>query len=176
MTTQSWRRRTTGRVAFGTDDGRGVECEEVGHRRSREIVRGQEGVGQRIASRRVAPDGRSVARNPRVRAAPDGIARTASARIHGRRRRPARATGRRRSNARAHTTAHSAHKVKPYETFSTLHPVTTRPSSTSAAHHRKPQARHTQSRLLPGCIAPHSNRHQAFGNPLVDGPTKKKPA
>jgi|SRR5579875_92340 len=30
-------------------------------------------------------------------------------------------------------TPHSAHRPRPYETFSTLHPVTTRPSSTSAA-------------------------------------------
>ncbi|EUA07070.1 hypothetical protein I553_0407 [Mycobacterium xenopi 4042] len=34
---------------------------------------------------------------------------------------------------RALTTPHSAQRPRPYETFSTLHPVTTRPSSTSAA-------------------------------------------
>src|SRR5690606_32910564 len=33
----------------------------------------------------------------------------------------------------ADTTAHSAQSPTPYEAFSTLHPVTTRPSSTSAA-------------------------------------------
>ena len=33
----------------------------------------------------------------------------------------------------ADTTPHSAHKASPYEAFSTLQPVTTRPSSVSAA-------------------------------------------
>src|SRR5690606_28411757 len=47
------------------------------------------------------------------------------------------ATSRGRSDApgpySADTTAHSAQSPTPYEAFSTLHPVTTRPSSTSAA-------------------------------------------
>src|SRR4029453_7109894 len=34
---------------------------------------------------------------------------------------------------KAHTTAHSAQRPRPYETFSTLQPTTTRPSSTRAA-------------------------------------------
>jgi hypothetical protein len=31
------------------------------------------------------------------------------------------------------TTPHSAHNVRPYDAFSTLHPTTMRPSSTNAA-------------------------------------------
>ena len=49
---------------------------------------------------------------------------------------PTQATATRRPppvRARSLTMPHSAHRPRPYEAFSTLHPVTSRPSSTSPA-------------------------------------------
>ena len=54
------------------------------------------------------------------------------ARSRRRRTRP-RPAGRRPIACSADTSPHSAHSVRPYDAFSTLQPVTMRPSSTSAA-------------------------------------------
>ena len=119
-------------VALGPDDRRRVEC-ELGHGVSRpaavapgQIVRARtrRAAGRPAAAARA--DGRSASPGRRAPAAPAGTARTASA---------ARPSASTHDSAisrppplecRAQTTAHSAQRPRPYETFSTLQPATIR--------------------------------------------------
>ena len=94
---------------------------------------GPKASGSSSPSGRGPADGRSAAPVRRAPAAPADSVRTASTA------RPPRPHTTSASNlppppeCRAQTTAHSAQRPRPYETFSTLQPATIRPSSTSAA-------------------------------------------
>ena len=123
-------------VALGPDDRRRVECEVcvTAFRLPRARSSGPNASGSSSPSGR-GPAGWSISisgppcSSSTCRHRPHGISRLA-------RRRPHRTSAISRpppAECRAQTTAHSAQRPRPYETFSTLQPATIRPSSTSAA-------------------------------------------
>ena len=121
-------------IALGPDHGRRVEC-EAGQETSpaSRASRRQKASGSRSSSRR-GPAGWSISNSgppcskSSCRHRPHGVSGEPCASTH------ASATSRPPPvECSAETTPHSAQRERPYETFSTLHPVTTRPSSTSAA-------------------------------------------